>query len=177
MTDDLILQMVRKPSRQEEGFRHLVIKYQQRLYAVIRRQVATHEDADDIMQEVFMKVFRHIGSFEGRSELFTWMYRIAMNETIDHQKKNARFEFVDIGKGEMEHTGFDMDGEDIFHNLELAVKKLPERQQTVFRMRYYEDLSYKEIAELLQLTEGALKASFHHAVRKIKEDLQNKQVF
>lgn len=177
MTDDLILQLVRQPSRQEEGFRQLVRKYQQRLYVMIRRRVATHEDADDVLQDVFLKVFRHIGSFEGRSGLFTWMYRIAMNETIDHQKKNSRFQMVDLDAGEMKQADPDMDGENVFTSLELAVKKLPERQQTVFRMRYYEDLTYKEIAEVLELTEGALKASFYHAVRKIKEELENKQLF
>jgi len=176
MTDEAILQLTRQPATQEEGFRQLVWKYQQRLYNIVRRKVSSHEDADDILQNTFVKIFRHIKGYEGRSELFTWMYRIASNEVINHQKQISRMKIVSL---EDQDTGMAegyVNTDDIPGSLEKAVAGLPERQQMVFRMRYFDELSYKQIAELLQLTEGALKASFHHAVRKIEEEFRAKQI-
>ena len=176
MTDEAILDMIHLPANREEGFRHLVVKYQQRLYQVIRRRVSSHEDADDIMQNTFLKVFSNIASFEGRSELFTWIYRIGCNEVINFQKKNARIrveELNDLHGGYAE--GF-VDTQDVASALNRAVARLPGRQQMVFRLRYFDELSYKEMAGILQLTEGALKASYHHAVRKIEEEFKTKQI-
>lgn len=176
MTDEDILDMIRIPVKREEGFKHLVVKYQQRLYQVIRRRVSTHEDADDIMQNTFLKVFSNIASFEGRSELFTWIYRIGCNEVINQLKKNSRVrieELNDVHGGYAE--GF-VDAHDVASALISAVSRLPGRQQMVFRLRYFDELSYKEMAGLLQLSEGALKASYHHAVRKIEEEFKAKQI-
>jgi RNA polymerase sigma factor (sigma-70 family) len=176
MTDEAIVQLTRQPATQEEGFRQLVIKYQQRLYSTVRRKVSSHEDADDILQNTFIKIFRHLKGYEGRSELFTWMYRIASNEVINHQKQAARIKTVNLEDHDVRHADAYLNSDEMTNSLEAAVAKLPERQQMVFRMRYFDELSYKQMAELLQLTEGALKASFHHAVRKIEEEFRAKQI-
>src|SRR5688572_15176103 len=96
MTDESIVALIHQPERLEEGLRELVIKYQQRLYQVVRRKVSSHEDADDVLQNTFLKVFRHIHSFEGRSELYTWIYRIACNEVINHLKLNTKMRMVEF---------------------------------------------------------------------------------
>lgn len=176
MTDEAILELIHFPAKREEGFRQLVTKYQQRLYYVIRSRVHTHEDADDILQNTFMKVFSNIGSFEGRSGIFTWMYRICCNEVINYRKKNKKLAVVEIDYSNAGHAESFMDSNELYHSLESAVSILPERQQMVFRMRYFDEMPYKEIAEILQLTEGALKASFHHAVKKIEEHMKSKQI-
>lgn len=175
MTDDAILQLIRIPENREEGFRQLVLKYQQRLYALIKRQVGSHEDTDDILQNTFLKIFRHYDRFEGRSELYTWMYTIAGNEIKNHVRSSKKMitELDDRKAGYAE--GY-MDSEKLSQTLEDIVVSLPERQQMVFRMRYYDGLPYKEIASLLQITEGSLKASYHHAVKKIEEVFRHNQI-
>lgn len=175
MTDETILQLARQPRTREEGFRQLVLLYQQRLYQVIRRQVLSHDDADDVLQNTFLKIFRHLDGFEGRSELYTWMYRIAHNEVINHHKRNANMKFVELDRQENEPADMYVNMDDLSRHLETIVLNLPDRQQMVFRMRYYDEMSYKQMAEILQLTEGALKASFHHAVKKIEEELKSRQ--
>ena len=176
MTDEAILTMATHPDTREQGFRQLVIKYQQRLYQVIRRQVPSHEDADDVLQNTFIKVFRHLERFENRSELYTWMYRIASNEVLNHlrSQKRTRVEALEVNDHHEADTYVNTDN--LANTLETIVRRLPERQQMVFRMRYYDELPYKEIATLLELTEGALKASFHHAVKKIEEEVKAKQI-
>lgn len=176
MTDDAILTLTRNPETHEEGFRQLVLKYQQRLYQVVRRQVTSHEDADDVLQNAFIKVFRYLGSFEGRSELYTWIYRIAANEVINHHKKYRKVAIVELDVNDGRKAEGHFNADEVYASLEEMVGRLPERQQEVFRMRYYDELSYKQIAEILNLTEGALKASFHHAVRKIEEELKANQI-
>ena len=176
MTDEAILHLTRQTHTREEGYRQLVTAYQQRLYRVIRRQVPSHEDADDVMQNTFLKVFRHLDRFEGRSELFTWMYRIAQNELHDFFKRNAKMKLVTLDHQMDIREEPALDAEEVLRSLERVVSSLPERQQMVFRMRYYDELSYKQMAEILQLTEGALKASFHHAVKKIEEEFKAKQL-
>jgi len=176
MTDEAILQLARHPRTREEGFRQLVLAYQQRLYRVIRRQVSSHEDADDVLQNTFLKVFRHLDGFEGRSEFYTWLYRIAQNEVYTFMKSNSRRKWVDL-EGQVERKEEPhLNTDEVLRSLELVVNQLPERQQMVFRMRYYDELSYKQMAEILNLTEGALKASFHHAVKRIEEELKSKQL-
>ena len=176
MTDEAILQLARHPRTREEGFRQLVLVYQQRLYGLIRRQVSSHEDADDVLQNTFLKVFRHLDGFEGRSEFYTWIYRIAQNEVYTFMKSNSKRKWVDLESQVERKEEPHLNTDDVLHSLELIVSQLPERQQMVFRMRYYDELSYKQIAEILNLTEGALKASFHHAVKKIEEELKAKQL-
>lgn len=175
MTDETILQLARQPHTREEGFRQLVLLYQQRLYQVIRRQVSSHEDADDVLQNTFLKIFKHLEGFEGRSELYTWMYRIANNEVINHHKRNVKMKFVELEHQEHKPADTYVNMDHLSRNLEAIVLNLPDRQQMVFRMRYYDEMSYKQMAEILQLTEGALKASFHHAVKKIEEEFKSRQ--
>jgi len=176
MTDEAILQLARHPRTREEGFRQLVLAYQQRLYRVIRRQVSSHEDADDVLQNTFLKVFRHLDGFEGRSEFYTWIYRIAQNEVYTFIKSNSKRRWMDLEDHAERKEEPHLNSDDVLRSLEMAVSKLPERQQMVFRMRYYDELSYKQMAEILDLTAGALKASFHHAVKKIEEELKSRQL-
>ena len=176
MTDEAILELIRHPLSREDGFTQLVLKYQQRLYGIVRRQVSSHEDADDVLQNVFLKIFRHIDGFERRAELFTWMYRIAGNEVINHKKRATRTKTVELGHEDTNYAEAYLNADNINQSLEAAVSKLPDRQQMVFRMRYFDELSYKQISELLEVTEGGLKASFHHAVRKIEEEFRAKQI-
>lgn len=176
MTDEAILAMATQPDTRDEGFRQLVTTYQQRLYHVIRRQVPSHEDADDILQNTFIKVFRHLGGFENRSELYTWMYRIANNEVINHLNRSKRNRVEELKANDSRQADVYINTDDLSETLETIICTLPERQQMVFRMRYYDELSYKEMAALLSLTEGSLKASFHHAVKKIEEELKAKQI-
>ena len=182
MTDEQILHLALHPRTREEGFRLLVVTYQERLYQLIRRQLPSHDDADDVLQNTYMKVFRHLGSFEGKSSLFTWLYRIAQNEVHNQLNRSSKLKVVDMSEKAEVKAQAQVKAEEYVNmdNLnawvERAVAELPERQQMVFRMRYYDELSYKEIAEILQLTEGALKASFHHAVKKIEEQLRAKQI-
>ena len=175
MTDEMILELIRS-SRQEEGFRHLVVRYQERLYQMIRRQTGNHEDTDDVLQNTFIKAFRHIHRFEGRSGLYTWLYRIASNEVINHRNHARKTATIDFENQDHLTAEPFSNTEGLLQRLEKVVEGLPERQQMVFRMRYYDELSYKEMAELLDVTEGALKASYHHAVKKIEEDFRAKQI-
>lgn len=176
MTDEAILTLATQPDTRDEGFRQLVITYQQRLYHVIRRQVPSHEDADDVLQNTFIKVFRHLSGFENRSELYTWLYRIATNEVINHLHRSKRNRVEELKMNDTRQAEVYINTDDLSETLETIICTLPERQQMVFRMRYYDELSYKEMAALLGLTEGALKASFHHAVKKIEEELKEKQI-
>lgn len=176
MNDEAILEWIRHPASREAGYRQLVIKYQVKLYHVIRRQVEDHADADDVLQNTFIKVFRNINSFEGRASLFTWLYRIACNETSSYLKQKKRHPVSTLEPLQNATADAFVDTGEINNALSGIVARLPDRQQEVFRMRYFEQLSYKEIAAILQLTEGALKASFHHAVRKIEEEFRSKQI-
>jgi RNA polymerase sigma-70 factor (ECF subfamily) len=175
MTDEEILTLALKPETRETGYRQLVNTYQQRLYQVVRRQVPSHDDADDVLQNTFIKIFKHLKQFEARSSLYTWMYRIATNEIYNFQKKRSRMKIVGLGTREYGEAESYVNVDQLSSTLELIVDTLPDRQQMVFRMRYYDELTYKQIAEILQLTEGALKASFHHAVKKIETELKTKQ--
>ncbi len=176
MTDEALLALIHQPGSHEDGFRQLVIKYQHRLYHVIRHRLPSHADTDDVLQNTFIKIFRHIGNFEGRSELYTWMYRIACNEVINYQKASAKSKYTEIDPQMKSEAEAFMDSNSITFSLDEAVNQLPARQQMVFRMRYFDELSYREMSEILQVTEGALKASFHHAVKKIEEAFRAKQI-
>ncbi len=148
-------------------------KYQERLYWHIRRLVHEHEDANDVIQDCFIKVYRNIDKFERKSKLYTWLYRIATNEAITFLKKKQRrsADSIDEDEGGLANrlradTYFD--GEETQVRLLRALDELPEKQRLVFNMRYFEEMSYKDIAEVLNTSVGALKASYHHAVKKIE---------
>jgi RNA polymerase sigma-70 factor (ECF subfamily) len=178
LEDHQLLEKIRHPDSKNFGFSLLVRTYQQRIYWHIRKMVIDHNDADDLTQEVFIKVHKSIDSFRKDSRLYTWIYRIATNETLNFlQRKKRRF-FLPIGdvEAELSHkvtTSPYVSAEDIQLRLQKALLKLPDKQRLVFNMRYYDDLSYEDMAAITKTSVGALKASYHHAVKKIEEFLKS----
>ncbi|PCH78444.1 MAG: RNA polymerase subunit sigma-70 [Flavobacteriaceae bacterium] len=152
--------------------------YKERLYWHIRKIVISHDDADDVLQNTFIKVFKNIHNFKGDSKLFSWMYRIATNESISFINKRAKEKHIDISQLHTElGTSLQSDvyfsGDEIQLLLQQAILRLPQKQQLVFNMKYYEELKYTEISEILDTSVGALKASYFHAVRKIEKIIKN----
>lgn len=182
LEDQAILDWIGKPETLEKGFKALVDKYQQKLYWHIRRMVLSHDDADDILQNTFIKVYRNIDQFEQKSSLYTWLYRIATNESLTFIERNKKFQY-DFVEDQDEHPAISnlkadpyFDGNEIQLRLQEALTRLPERQKQVFLLRYNDEMSYKDMSEVLQTSEGALKASYHHAVKKIEEYFKLKEL-
>lgn len=173
-----LLREFKEPSTKERAFRELVAAYQERIYWHVRKIVISHDDADDVTQEVFIKIYKHLDDFREDSQLFTWIYRIATNEALNQLKKIKRRTSVSIDDvhGELDnhltHGGL-ISGDEIQMKLQKSLLKLPEKQRLVFNMKYFDDLKYDEIAEITGTSVGALKASFHLAVKKIEQDLNN----
>lgn len=173
VSDSQILATFKDASRKEEGFRMLTVKYNQRLYWQIRRIVLDHDDANDVLQNVFIKVWNNLGKFQQQAQLFTWLYRIASNEsfTFLQQKKKRGAASVDSdSSGIIAGLAADpyFDGDELQKKLQAAIAMLPEKQKQVFLMRYYEEMPYEEMSETLGTSVGALKASYHFAVKKIE---------
>lgn len=182
LSDDEILELLRNSSSLERGFKALVEKYQEKLYWQIRRMVLHHEDADDVLQNTFIKVFRSIQGFEGKSSLYTWLYRIAGNESLtflEKQKKSQTDSLDDLTHHpailRLKSDSY-YEGDEAGLLLQEAIVSLPEKQRQVFHLRYYDEMSYKDMSETLETSEGALKASFHHAVKKIQEYVKSKRI-
>ncbi|RIW12695.1 sigma-70 family RNA polymerase sigma factor [Algoriphagus lacus] len=175
-TDQEILVKIQSPFTREIGFRQLIETYQRKVYHIIRRMVIIHEDADDLTQNTFIKAYKNLDKFEGNSALFTWLYRIATNEALSFlEKKKKRFFFsIDDHQEKMEsyldQPGA-LNGEQIQIRLQKALLKLPEKQRLVFHLKYQEELTYEEMAEITGTSVGALKASYHHAVKKIEQSV------
>jgi len=175
-TDQEIIDLCRSSQTRERGFRVLLSQYKERIYWHIRRILYDHEDANDVTQDVFVKVWKSLDSFRGDSKLFSWIYRIATNESINYlrkmqKKKNVPFDQVSqYLESKVQHES--LSGDDIERKLHNALVKLPEKQRLVFNMKYFENLKYREIAQILDITEGSLKASYHYAVKKIEENLK-----
>ena len=173
MEDNDLLEKIRNPDTRSYGFNMLVREYQQRVYWHIRKMIIDHDDSNDVTQEVFIKIHKYIDNFREDSKLFTWIYRIATNECLTFlQKKKRRF-FLPIGDLTQELTSKldttpHISGDDIQLALQKAILKLPEKQRLVFNMKYYEDMTYEDMAEITNTSIGALKASYHHAVKKIE---------
>ncbi|MEK6476493.1 sigma-70 family RNA polymerase sigma factor [Catalinimonas sp. 4WD22] len=164
--------------QREQAFNQVVKKYQQRVYFLVRKMVIDHEDADDVVQEVFIKVWKNLGGFAGSSQLFTWIYRIATNESLRflEKKKKKRF-WISMNDTNTEltsklETSPHMSGDEVQKKLQKALLKLPDKQRLVFNLKYFEELKYEEMAEITGTSVGSLKASYHHAVKKIEEDLK-----
>lgn len=178
MDDKELLTKIRNPDTRNYGFNLLVRSYQQRVYAHVRKMVIDHDDADDLTQEVFIKVHKHIEGFREDSQLYTWIYRIATNECLSFlQRKKRRF-FLPIGDvaGELSSkldSSNHISGDEIQLKLQKALLVLPDKQRAVFNMRYYDEMSYEDISEVTNTSVGALKASYHHAVKKIEEFLNH----
>ena len=172
----LLVHALQNPATQEAGFKILIKEYQQPLYWHIRKIVFDHEDADDVLQNTYIKVFKNIKNFRGESKLFSWMYRIATNEALTFIKQKSRKlglsinEFNEKQVNQLEADVY-FEGDAIALKLQLAVANLPEKQRLVFNLKYYEELKYDEISEILETSVGGLKASYHHAVKKIKNEL------
>lgn len=174
ITDEQILQRFANELSREQAFTLLVKKYQERLYWHIRRMVTVHEDADDVIQNVFVKVWGSLENFRGDSQLYTWLYRIATNECITFLKQRKRKQSYSIDNEEsslanrLKADRF-FDGDDIQIKLQEAIEELPEKQKLVFNLRYYDEMKYEDMSEVLGTSVGALKASYHHAVKKIEK--------
>ena len=174
MTDEsqFILRL-QDPKSKEAAFRELLQLYKERLYWHIRKIVISHDDADDVLQNTFIKVYKSIDKFKGESKLYSWLYRIATNESITHLNKNAKR--LQIINEEQKSNAINslaadvyFEGDEIQLKLQKAIASLPEKQQLVFNMKYFDDIKYKDMAEILETSEGALKASYHIAVKKIE---------
>lgn len=160
------------------GFQLIVKKYQERIYWQIRRLTKNHQDAEDVMQNVFIKVWNGLENFRADANLYTWMYRIAFNETHTFLTKNNKRKTVDLDPPLFENKitvegGKDLSGEEIEALLNKALNELPEKQRQVFELKYFDELKFKEISELLGTSVGGLKASYHLAVKKIEEYLKD----
>ncbi|WP_207429717.1 RNA polymerase sigma factor [Pedobacter sp. SYSU D00535] len=175
--DSEILEKFANEQTRSEAFSLLLKKYQQKIYWHIRRMVIDHDDADDLVQDVFVKVWKYLGNFRNDSQLYTWLYRIATNESITFlnkkkQKNNVPLDDVyNLADNLTESSYFN--GDKIQMKLQKALLTLPEKQRLVFNMKYYDDLKYEEISEITGTSVGALKASFHLAVKKIESFLLN----
>jgi RNA polymerase sigma-70 factor (ECF subfamily) len=161
-----------------KGFRLIVEKYSQKLYWHIRRLVILHEDADDALQNTFINVWKSIGNFRSESSLYTWLYTIATNEALTLINKRKRNASVSIDELESYFTGSHegsiwFDGDEALRKLHNAILTLPDKQRIVFNLKYFDDMTYDEMSKILKTSEGALKASYHHAVKKIERLLTN----
>jgi RNA polymerase sigma-70 factor (ECF subfamily) len=176
VNDQELLARIRSPFTKELGFRELIETYQKPVYQVIRRMVLIHEDADDLAQNTFIKAYKALDRFEGNSSLFTWLFRIATNESLTFlEKKKKRYFFsLDDHQEKLESyvdSSAPLSGDEIQVKLQKSLLKLPDKQRLVFHLKYEEDLSYEEISKITGTSVGALKASYHHAVKKIEQEL------
>lgn len=174
VSDDKLLELLRSEKTFERGFRLLMTQYRERLYWHIRRLVSVHEDADDVLQNTFVKAYRGLPQFEGKSRLYTWLYRIATNEALSHlqQLQRRRTDSFDEPSNLMASrlkADAWFDGDALQRRLQEATALLPDKQRVVFNLRYFEEMPYEEMSGILDTSVGALKASFHHAVKKIEQ--------
>ncbi len=177
MDDKYLLALFKEEGKEHYAFNLIVDKYSERLYWHIRKMVASHDDANDILQNTLLKAWRSLGGFRSESGLYTWMYRIATNETFSFIKKSRIKSFLSLGdyEGMVENTleadPF-FDGDNTQMVFRKAIMKLPPKQRAVFTMRYYDEMPYEKISEVLNTSVGALKASYHHAFEKVKKYLR-----
>lgn len=173
LDDQVLLHQFREPTTKEQGFTAIIKKYQEKLYWHIRRMVVDHDDANDVLQNMFIKVWKGLENFREDSRLYTWMYRIATNESlsfIEQQKRRASVSMDEVGEGLSNKIKADtnFDANKLEWRLQLAIQQLPEKQRVVFNLRYYDEMPYEEMSKILDTSEGALKASYHHAAKKIE---------
>ncbi len=178
LNDTELLLQFKNLSTKEKGFTAIIKKYQEKLYWHIRRMVVDHEDANDVLQNMFIKVWNALDNFREDSQLYTWLYRIATNESltyIEQQKKRASISLSDVENGLSNKLKADKnyDSNKIEWKLQLAMQQLPEKQRVVFNLRYYDEMPYQQMSVVLETSEGALKASYHHAVKKIEDYILN----
>lgn len=178
MTDERIIELYRC-GEQEEAFRGIVDAYTEKLYWHIRRFLCSHEDSNDLLQDIFIKIWSALPTFRGESRLYTWLYRIATNEVLNYLRKQKLKAFISFDNvSAMLERKIDDDiyfnGDELQRELHKAIQKLPEKQRIVFSLRYFDEMKYEDISEITDTSVGALKASYHHAYNKIKEELRKK---
>lgn len=176
--DSELLVQFRNPSTRENAFTAIIKKYQERLYWHIRRMLVDHEDTNDVLQNVFIRVWNGLDNFREDAQLYTWLYRIATNESltfIEQQKKRASVPLDDVEGSISNKIKADkhFDPNKLEWKLQVAIQQLPEKQRIVFNLRYYDEMPYEEMSKILDTSEGALKASYHHAVKKIEDYIIN----
>jgi RNA polymerase sigma-70 factor (ECF subfamily) len=173
MNERNLIAELKSPETRNVAFDKLVRAYQKVLYYHIRRMVQSHDDTDDILQNVFISVWRNIEKFREESSLKTWLYRIATNESLTFLANQKKRGFQDLEQmenslGHSTNGNGTLGSEEILQKLQMAINELPEKQKLVFNMRYYDELSFRDISEILGTSEGGLKANYHHAVNKIE---------
>ncbi len=175
--DQELLQSFKVPATKEQAFTAIIKKYQERLYWHIRRILVDHEDTNDVLQNMFIKVWRGLDNFREDSQLYTWLYRIATNEALTFlsAQKKRRASSLDDESGLSNQLKSDegFDANKLEWKLQLGIQSLPEKQRIVFTLRYYDEMPYHEMSKVLDTSEGALKASYHHAAKKIEEFILN----
>jgi RNA polymerase sigma factor (sigma-70 family) len=174
---ELLIQF-RDPDSKEKAFTAIIKKYQEKLYWHVRRMVVVHDDANDVLQNVFIRVWNGLENFREDSQLYTWLYRVATNECLsflEQQKKKATLSLSDMESGLSNKIVADkhFDPNKLEWKLQVAIQQLPEKQRIVFNLRYYDEMPYEEMSRVLETSEGALKASYHHAVKKIEDYILN----
>ncbi|BAV09261.1 RNA polymerase sigma-70 factor, ECF subfamily [Filimonas lacunae] len=176
--DKELIHLFRQPDSREKAFTAIIKKYQEKLYWYIRRMVVDHDDANDVLQNMFIKVWNALDNFREESQLYTWLYRIATNESLtflEAQKKRTAVSLSDVESNLSNKIKADryFDSNKLEWKLQVAMQQLPEKQRIVFNLRYYDEMPYEEMSRVLGTSEGALKASYHHAVKKIEEFIKN----
>lgn len=172
MDDRQLTILLKDPKTRETAFNRLVDLYKERLYWQIRRMVITHEDADDVLQNTFIKAWQGLDAFRGEAQLSTWLFRIAGNETLNFLERKRPAQSIDDEAGavaeQLESDPY-FDGDETERQLQQAIARLPQRQRQVFLMKYYDEMPYEQMSQVLDTSVGALKASYHHAVKKISD--------
>ena len=176
MTDSEIISLFEN-GRQEEAFNGIVDTYTERLYWHVRRFLCSHEDTNDLLQDIFIKIWTALPTFRGDSRLYTWLYRIATNEVLNNLRRQKIKALISLDSASSilerkadEDTYFN--GDEMQRELHKAIQRLPEKQRIVFNLRYFDEMKYEDISEITGTSIGALKASYHHAYRKVKGDLE-----
>ncbi len=176
LTDEQLVELLRNERTRREAFSQMVVKYQKQIYWQIRKMLISHEDTDDVLQNTLMKAWVGIQNFRGEAKLSTWLYRIAVNETLtflnNQRIKNvsSMLDTEDLLLSRLEADSY-FDGNEAEMKLQRAILTLPDKQRLVFNMKYFEEKTYEEMEEILGTSVGALKASYHHAVKKIERFL------
>ena len=178
MTDKEIVTLY-SDGHKEKAFNNIVSSYTEKLYWHVRRFTCSHDDTNDLLQEIFIKIWKALPGFRGDSQIYTWVYRIATNETLNHLRKQKFFSLIEFeAPSERLIKKIDDDpyfnGDAMQRELHKAIQKLPEKQKLVFNMRYFDEMKYEDISEITGTSVGALKASYHHAYIKVKAELEEK---
>ncbi len=176
MTDNEIIRLYCE-GRQEEAFNGIVNAYTERLYWHVRRFLCNHEDTNDLLQDIFIKIWTALPTFRGDAKLYTWLYRIATNEVLNHLRKKRFKALISLESSsavieKMIDDDAHFNGNHLQRELHKAIQRLPEKQRVVFNLRYFDEMKYEDISDITGTSVGALKASYHHAYNKVKEDIQ-----